>query len=62
MSRLFTVAVATDEKGIINYAKSRKFSMNDNIIELIKEFPDGFLIDDVVSALLSIKFEQGNIA
>ena len=58
----FTVAVATDEEGIINYAKAKKFSMNDNIVELIKDFPDGFLIDDVVSALLSIKIEQGNIA
>lgn len=58
----FTVAVATDEEGIINYAKTKQYSMNDHIVELTKDFPDGFLIDDVVSTLLSIKIEQGNIA
>jgi hypothetical protein len=51
---IFTVAVTFDKKCIINYARSKEFKLDENITSLIESFPDGYLIDDVVAALLKI--------
>lgn len=52
---IFTVAVANNEECIINYGNSKSFSLEDDITSLINAFPDGYFIDEVVAALLSIK-------
>lgn len=53
----FTVSVTYDDDCIIDYASNKNFLMSDNIVSLIDAFPNAYLIDNIVSSLLKIKYE-----
>lgn len=55
LPEIFCVAVSFGDKQDIIHGKSEKFEMDDNLTRLIDVFPDGYLIDEVLSVLLSIK-------